>query len=274
MFALVLLSIGCGDTAPETLVDELRVMASVAEPPEVHPHMPFSYETYFANPEEVDATAMTWVCTNLGSGCLEAAGGAQSIATEALEGLAPTWQRTLSVSPSLMGVVQGGPITATQVWTLYCADGVCPVIDAAAGVDPTEPWPESLQDDLSNPTSWMADLPMTGVSLAYQLLTTSLSDDPHQNPTLTPDADVPTSLKRDKSFSIRVQVDGEFSEQAQLYNYITGGGFKNPSTFVTAGDTIELEGTAPKKGDEARIWIVLVDGLGGMAVWTEQFSLR
>ena len=273
MIALVIFGIGCGDTAPETLVDELRVIASVAEPPEVRPDTTFSYETYFANPDEADAIAMSWVCTNLGSGCLEAEGGAQSIVIEPLEGSAPIWSRSLSVSPSLMGIVQDEAITATQLWTLYCTQDTCPVIDDAAELDSSEPWPEALRDDLANPTSWMADLPMAGVSLAYQLLTTSLSDTPHQNPTLTPETDLPTSLKRDKTFSIDVDVDGNFSAQAQLYNYITGGGFKNPSTFVQAGDTVSLEGTAPKKGGKARIWIVLVDGSGGMAVWTEEFSL-
>jgi len=266
---------GCGDTSPETLVDELRVMASVAEPPEVRPYTPFSYETYFANPDDEDVVALTWVCTNLGEGCLEALGGAQSISYTDLEGTAPTWERPLSVSPALFGILdEETTITATQAWTLACVRDVCPIIEKAADIDPEEEWPEEIQDALSNPLAWMSKLPMEGVSLAYQLLTTSLSEEPHQNPTLEPSSDNPESLKRNKTFSLSFTVDGQFSEQAQLYNYMTGGGFMNPNTFVTASDTFELKGTAPKSGDETRIWIVLVDGKGGVAVWTEELSLR
>ena len=38
--------IGCGETSPETLVDELRVIASIAEPPEVKPGETFTYTSF------------------------------------------------------------------------------------------------------------------------------------------------------------------------------------------------------------------------------------
>jgi len=269
----LLLMIGCGETSPETLVDELRVLASVAEPPEVQPGATFGYTSYFANPDQDDAVAITWVCTNLGDGCIEAQGGTESLSYTETEGEAPIWTRDLSVTPTLAPLVAEGPLTATQLWTLICERGTCPVIDEVADLDPSGAWPDALSAQLADPTAWMTDLPMKGVSLAYQLLTTSLSEEPHENPTLDADGDPPDSLKRDETFSLSFTVDGTFSEQAQLYNYITGGGFKMPSSFVSPGDTIEIEGTAPKDGDETRIWVVLVDGNGGMAVWTQTFTL-
>jgi len=273
MILILMMSLGCGPTSPETLIDELRVMASVAEPPEVKPNTPFSYKTYFANPDAEDVVAMTWVCTNLGDGCLEALGGVQSIHHTDLEGTAPTWEHTLSVSPALLEALdEDTALTATQIWTLACVRDTCPIIDEVASIDSEEPWPTEIGEKLANPLSWMSKLPMEGTSLAYQLLTTSLSDDPHQNPTIELTEDL-ESLKRGKYFYLNFFVNGQFSSQAQLYSYIVGGGFGAKSAFVTAGEQFELQGTAPKDGDETRIWSVLVDGKGGVAVWTEQLPL-
>ncbi len=274
MVLSLFLWIGCGETSPETLVDELRVMASVAEPPEVRPGETFQYETYFANPDEAPVTALTWVCTNFGDGCMEADGGSLSIASSQPEGAAPVWERPLSVAPSLASVVTDEGITATQLWTLVCERDICPVIDEAIGVDPQQPWPDSLRTQLANPLAWMSDLPIKGTSLAYQLLTTSSSDEPHQNPVLEINGDPPGELKRNQSFTLTFRVDGDLSEQAQVYNYMTGGGFKTPNTFVASGDAVEIEGIAPKDGDESTIWVVLVDGFGGVAVWTEEIPVE
>ena len=147
------------------------------------------------------------------------------------------------------------------------------MVDEVKGLDPSDAWPDELSEQLADPTAWMADLPMSGVSLAYQLLTTSLSDDPQQNPTLEVDETSGFTMESGEQFTLSFKVDGQFSDQAQLYNYITGGGFKMANTYISAGDTVELEGTAPKDVDEVRIWVVLSDGLGGVAVWTEIFAV-
>lgn len=269
----ILSLIGCGETSPETLVDELRVIASVAEPPEVQPGSTFGYTSYLANPDDEDTVAITWVCTNLGDGCLEAQGGVESVRYTELEGNAPVWTRDLGVTPALGPLVTESAITATQLWTLACVRNTCPIIEEVATLDTTDAWPDELSEQLANPTAWLSDLPMSGVSLAYQLLTTSLSDEPQANPTLIATDDREGLLVRGETFSLSFTVDGTFTEQAQVFNYITGGGFKMANTYVTAGNTVELEGTAPKDGDEARIWVVLADGLGGVAVWTQTFPL-
>lgn len=272
-FLCLFLLIGCGETSPETLVDELRVIASIAEPPEVKPGETFTYTSYIANPDDEDTVAASWVCTNLGDGCLEAQGGVNSLSHTEPEGQTPVWTRDLSVTPALAPIVAEDAVTATQLWTLACIRGTCPVIDEIAALSASDAWPDELSEQLANPTNWMSDLPMSGVSLAYQLLTTSLSDEPQTNPTLTATDNRAGLLVRGETFSLSFTVDGTFTEQAQVYNYITGGGFKMANTYVTAGDTVELEGTAPKDGDEAHIWVVLADGLGGVAVWTQTFPL-
>jgi hypothetical protein len=265
---------GCGETSPETLVEELRVLASIASPPEVRPGELFQYESFAFNPDQESVESLTWVCTNLGDGCLEAGGGALSLYTTELDGLAPKWERSLSVSPGLAPILdETGPLDGTQVWTLTCVAGRCPVIEDARGLDGLTEWPEKLHSDLMNPLEWMADLPMAGVSIAYQLLTTSLSDTPHENPSLEPDSDNPTEFSRGTKFELSFELTGNFTDQAQLYNYASGGGFKSLSTFVNDDEYVTVTGTAPESGDEVHVWVVLVDGYGGIQVWAAEFPL-
>lgn len=275
MIALMMALIGCGETSPETLVDELRVLASVATPPEVRPGETFTYESYAANPDDEAIESLTWVCTNLGEGCLEAGGGALSLHTGTHDGIAPSWERPLSVSAGMAPIlIETGPLAASQVWTLTCTVGTCPLIAEVGASDGTAGWSDELADQLANPLDWMSELPMEGVSLAYQVLTASLSDSPHQNPSLEPDADNPTELSRGTAFELAFAVDGVFSDQAQLYAYVSDGGFKNLNTFIEPGETVTIKGTTPESGESIRAWIILVDGFGGVGVWTSEFSLN
>ena len=57
------------------------------------------------------------------------------------------------------------------------------------------------------------------------------------------------------------------SDEARIFNYTTGGGFTMPDTLVGTGE-ITLEGVAPKESGTVQLWVVLNDGLGGVAVWT------
>ena len=271
---MIALLLGCSETSPDTLVDELRVIASVASPPEVAPGEAFEYQSYAANPEEDDLDTLTWVCTNLGDGCLEAQGGGTSLHASTETGGAPDWERSLSVAPAVRVLLSGEEsLTATQVWTLVCAAGTCPIISAVGAATGEDPWAPEWASDLADPLTWIADLPMTGVSVAYQLLTTSLSNAPHNNPTIEPADDNPEEFTRGEPFELDFTVDGRFGNQAQLYAYISGGGFMKLNTFVTAGDRVTIEGTPPESGDNVRVWIVLSDGNGGTQVWTSAFSL-
>ena len=271
MIALVL---GCSETSPDTLVDELRIIASVASPPEVAPGQTFGYRSYAANPEEDVLDTLTWVCTNVGNGCLEAQGVHASIHASTETGPAPDWERELSVSPVVEDLLTADEsLTATQIWTLVCTTGTCPIIATIGSATGEEPWATNWEGDLANPLPWIADLPMSGVSVAYQLVTTSLSDTPHDNPTIEPAEPIPETLTRGVPFELEFIVDGRFGDQAQLYGYMSGGGFMKLNTFVNAGDRVAIEGTPPDSGDSVRVWMVLSDGNGGTQVWTSTFSL-
>ena len=134
----------------------------------------FEYTTYVFNPSEEPIDVWTWSCTNLGDGCLEAAGGSESVVRTTVDGLAPTVTRTLGVTPALAGILpETGPLTATQVWTLLCEKDACPELENVESRGTNDEWPEETSALLSDPLSWMPELPTKGTGLAYQLITTS-----------------------------------------------------------------------------------------------------
>ena len=235
----------------------------------------FEYSTYVFNPKDEPVDVWTWSCTNLGEGCLEAAGGSESVVRTTVEGLAPTVTRSLSITPALSGILpETGPLTATQVWTLLCEQGACPILEEVESMGATDTWPQETQDLLSDPLSWMPNLPTNGTGLAYQLITTSLEDDLHQNPSLQVSPNNPDSLEKGEPFTLEFRVSGTFTEDARLYNYISAGGFEMTDTFVNVDDCTFLNGVAPEDEDEVFIWVVLLDGFGGADVWTKEMSVR
>ena len=56
---------GCGGANEDTLVDELRVMAVVSDPPEVAPAATTTITATVADPLGVEPDVMLWTCTNL-----------------------------------------------------------------------------------------------------------------------------------------------------------------------------------------------------------------
>ncbi len=274
MLFWIAMTVACGETSPDTLVDELRVIASVATPPEVNPQTPFTFESYLSNPEEDEVETLTWVCTNLGDGCLEAQGRGTNVHQWTTTDAAAQWERELAVSTTIAPLlIEAGSLTVTQVWTLACTTGTCPIISEMGDSDGQADLPEVVQTKLANPTEWLSDLPLEGVSIAYQLITTSLTDEPHENPTIVPAGDPPTEIEKGETFTLTFDVDGDFTEQAQLYSYISAGGFMNLNTFVSAGDSVTVEGTSPESGESVQIWMVITDGYGGIGVWTDTLSL-
>ncbi len=269
----LLVAIGCTGANLETLIDELRVVAMVAEPPEVAPGEPTELEIYVADPSGNGAAVFAWTCTNLGDGCMEEEGGAQSVAT----GIPESGRLTvpLAPSPALAGPLAGmggERLEATAMWALACTAGTdCPLVDnhPAAANRGLAPWGEDLACQLEDPGAWMEDLSIQGTSLAYRLLNVSVNapEDRHQNPTLTPVSEEELVWKPEEEFSLVFEVAGTLSEEARVFNYATGGGFTMTDTLVEAGE-VTLDGVAPEEDGEVQLWVVLNDGLGGVAVWT------
>ena len=183
--------------------------------------------------------------------------------------------RTLSITPALSGILpETGPITATQVWTLVCEEGTCPIMDEIGSKGMQDTWSEDAAETLADPLAIMSSLPTAGTGLAYQLITTSLNETVHQNPTIQPAPDNPTFLEKGEPFSMEFRVSGTLADDAGLYNYISAGGFEMTDTFVTVDDCTILNGVAPEDEDEVIIWVVLLDGLGGIDVHQQVLEVR
>ncbi len=226
-------------------------------------------DVYVADPDQEGAQVIVWACTNLGEGCLEAEGGAIGVATGTPEDGRLTVD--LSPTPVLDELTRGGlSLEATTLWALACQPGRCPLIEETMAMEPYDPWPNGVADELSDPLDWMADLPRRGVSLAFRLLTVSdvPADDRHDNPTLVALFEELPTLRRGKRFTLEFRLNGVLGEEARVFNYITGGGFSMTETYVGGTGDVQLVGFAPKKAGPVDIWIVFNDGLGGVAVWT------
>jgi hypothetical protein len=238
----------------ETLIPELRVMAIQADPPEAAPGEQVDLQVTVADPLGAGADVLLWHCTNLGEGCLEA--GMEHSWSLALEG--DTVGATASAPAALAAVASEEPLRVVQLWALACEPGLCPQID-----DP-QAW------DLADPTAWLEDLPMTGVSLAFNLMAISTREDGLENPTVERVSSEPLSVAPGELLAIEFEVGLDVSANADsfAYGYATAGGFDAPEYAL--GDSGELSAAwyAPEEPGEARLYVVVNDGAGGVGVWS------
>lgn len=258
----MLLLLGCGGPNTETLVDQLRVMAVVAEPPEVAPGATTALTAYIADPNDEAPTTMMWTCTDLGDGCLEAAepGLGATVAAPAA-GVVTTTR----VAPmALAGVVADGTtVLPIPLWTLACGDGLCPVIDdLTAGEDVTT--------FLTDPIEGMKDLPLLGTSLGFSFLRLGARVEPLQNPVLTPGFD---AVEVDAGASLELPFTVAFTGVASAWGYTTAGGFEMTDFPVEAG-AVSLTWIAPEEAGTATLWVVVVGEEGGTAVWMGEATIR
>jgi len=232
---LVLASLlaGCGGPRPETLLYELRVVAAVAEPPEVAVGETYQLTATIADPLDEGGDWMMWSCLPE-VGC-------------AVE------QGALGVDDPSVPVPAVAPV---PVWIMACAPGAC---DLAAATDA----------QLEDPEAWMRDLPLSGVTLASRL--TRLTDAPvgqrNTNPVIdtAPEAGWADGVQPDEERALSFVVPG--AETA--YGYTTAGGFTMTEFDVGDAGNTELTWVAPEKGGEATLYVVFDDGLGGTVVWQD-----
>lgn len=260
----LLLLVGCGGANDETLVDELRVMAIVAEPPEVAPGADSTVSVYVADPTAVGPDVLTWTCTNLGDGCLEASDPGQGTTLGSVDG--GTLDASVVASTALAGVVADGEtVFPVLTWALACAPGTCPVIDLAASQpDPGSQEAEELAAFLADPFSAVADLPLQGTSLAYSQVGVSMREVPLVNPTLLatePEPVVAAGGEVDLAFT--VEGDGALT----AYGYTTLGGF-GATSYDVADGAVTMTWFGSEEPGEAELWVIVNGEDGGSAVWT------
>lgn len=260
---MLFLLLACSGPNEETLVDELRVMSIVVEPPEAAPGATVAVDARIADPLAESPQVMLWSCTNLGDGCAEAAEPSQGVTVGPPVDGQLTASRT--VSEMLLPIVQDGTtVLPVFLWALTCAPGLCPVIDLAAtapAVGSAEA--KTLSTFLADPFSAMEDLRLEHTSLAFTQLKVSTRATPVQNPTLSPQFETVT-VKAEGSVDLVFYVTdpGDFT----AYGYTTAGGFDAPE-YANEDGVVTLTWFGPAEAGEADIWVVVNNDTGGTAVW-------
>ena len=238
LFAALLL-VGCEEGPnPETLVDDVQVIAAVAEPLAVAPGEPWTLSTTVADPKDRGAEVLLWAC--LEDDC-------------AVERVAPEDE------VASLDLVSTIPI---PMWILACDPGIC---------DLDNPRPADLKD----PFSWMQRLPLEGVSLSTrQVNILEQPEDPSpDNPVieLEPTDNQLRDAQKGDSRKLEFAVSG-----AQVaWGYSTAGGFASPSEDIAEDGTVTLTWFAPEKRGTVRLYVVFEDDeFGGTVVWRGEVAVR
>lgn len=261
---MLFLLLACSGPNEETLVDELRVMSMVVEPPEAAPGAVVSLSVRIADPLEESPQVMLWSCTNLGDGCVEAAEPSQGVTV----GPPVDGQLTVrrSVSEMLLPIVQDGTtVLPVFLWALACVPELCPIIDlAATAPDVGSVEAKTLSTFLADPFSAMEDLPLEHTSLAFTQLKVSTHATHIVNPVLTPQFETVTVRAEDSvDLVFQVQDSGDY----MAYGYTTAGGFGTPKYDSSKNGIVTLTWFGPAEAGEADIWVVVNSDTGGTAVW-------
>ena len=220
----------------ETLIDNLQIIAAVAEPAQVAPLEPFELNATVIDATDAGFDVLFWQC--LGDEC--ATINARVLDDEA---------SATAVSPA-----------PSPGWIMACAPGVCDLSDVP-------------QRKLLDPLDWLQKLPQDGVSLvSWFPNVTEDTEDPLVNPVIevAPDAEVVPEVAVEKSLVLDFVVPG--AETA--WGYTTGGGFRRPSEDIASTGEVSVEWFAPAKTGEEVLYVVFVNDLGGTVVWRGEASVR
>ena len=235
---LVLVMLTACEPGPnvETLIDDLQIIAAVAEPAQVAPLEPFELKATVVDAKSTGFDVLFWQCIGDECAVIEPS-VADDEATATVASPAP--------SPG---------------WIMACAPGVCDLADVP-------------QRKLLDPFGWLQGLPQDGVSLvSWFPNVTEDTVDPLVNPVIenAPDPEVLLEVAVEKSLVLDFVVPGALS----AYGYTTGGGFSRPSEDIASTGEVSVEWFAPSKAGDEVLYVVFVDDAGGSVVWRSAVSVR
>lgn len=264
---LLLAACSMGPSA-ETLIDELRVVAIRAEPPEAAPGESVSLSVTVADPQARGFDTLLWTCTLAGESCAESAGYSNGVWDGLV--LSPAAE-TYAVPSAFSSFLTEEPLPLVQVWALSCEPGLCPPIEAARDLSTADA--PQLQGWLTDPTSFLADLPLEGVSLGLRsvLLSTRSEGERVRNPavTCTLDGDDPLVAEAGGELLFTCALEGDITDRSSVWGYATGGGWEGATVALEAGDAeVSYRWFAPEEAGPVEIWVVAVDGAGGVGLWS------
>ena len=270
MVGILALLAGCmPGPQPETLVDDLLVVAVVPSTPEVGAGETVTTEIHLGLPNDTPVDLLVWSCFPLGEDtCLETGTENRVTVFEGAPGVSSVDQTVpVEIAGLLTATGEEFPIF---LWSMACESGLCPLIeDAKAGT--------VSEDRLVNPINELKTLPFDGVSLAARTLWLSgLSEEERRkNPVVEADFEVPTAIAAGESISLAFSVE-EYGDTIDAFGYSLTGGFGAISSRVFEGQVV-LDWFAPEEvesSETTQVWVVFQGEAGGTAVWSSEWMVE
>ncbi len=281
LVALALGLSGCAmGPSPETRIEDLRVLA-IDVAPELAPGERVAADTLVVEPDGGDWLLATWTCTRGADGCAE---GTVAAATGAWPGLVlqsgtgTAWvEAELAVAPELAAVASDSPAPLLSQFSLACAPGVCPILDALdQGL-----MGDAVVRDLSDPFTMLKRLPFAGVSLGLRTVSVSTraADARHSNPTVedcSPLKGGAWAVDAGAGLDVRCRWTSPSAATIQAFGYTTAGGWEGQEAAdVFEPGVVDYTWFAPEEAEaDVPLWIAFVDGDGGLAIWEGSATAR
>ena len=295
MLPALLLTLACGPGPVDlSTVTDTRVIAITGNPPEPWPGETTQLTATVANPEERTLEVLMWTCIPWEERCLEEDGLAdlsdQASIARAAEGTAVTTRRVPDIPNTLpdalleelldqdkdLREIDSIPV---QVFALACPLNECDLINRVRDALRREKGTGgSIGRDLYDPTRWMVDLPVGGVSLATKTLLVARPDqeDRNDNPTVEARwfaaADDVLQMEEDVPYELAFSVDDPDRDKVYAYGYTTLGRFYDRSEKVEDG-IVRLY-LLPEQAGQGELWVVFEDDEGGSVVWHRDIRVR
>lgn len=261
----------------ETLVKELRVLATLSTTPEAQPGERVDLQSFVVDPDGEGYDVASWTCTTTGERCLEAAaegGGAWDGLRAEASPEQPWFSSSVLVPPFFAEFVDEQPLPLIAHYTLACRPGRCRALELAlaepaAGSDEAD----ELAALLADPVDMMTDLPMQGVSLGLRRLTVSTRapGDRVDNPTFTVTQPgglpLPAEVDAGAEVDLLFSMEGPRDADAAVWLYTDAGGFRDANAGLADPQEVpRVPYYAPDKAQDAvNLWFVATNGDGGVS---------
>ncbi len=273
----LLLSAACSQAGLDlSLIDDVRVVAMVADPPEVGPGESATIRVTVADPLRRAPELMVWACTPVAGVCLESSylGLPDRLALLATVNGTATYTQPI---PELD--LSDDAVFEPRLWALACAPGLCPIFDEARERLDRGASSAALEADLAHPESWMGDLPWDGVHLATHTYraSTAAEEDRNVNPVYEPrfpgGNDEQIEIAPGATLDVNFWSGDQNGDNVRAYAATTVGTFPDPDAEVD-GNAARLLYVAPDQPQEGDIYVVFEDGHGGEALYRQHVVVR
>ena len=259
-----------------SLIDDVRVVAMVADPPEVAPGESATIEVTVADPLRRAPELMVWACTPVAGVCLESS----YLALPDRLALLATVNGTATYTQPIPELdLSDDALFEPRLWALACAPGLCPIIDEARERLEVGASTAALEADLAHPDTWLAELPWDGLHLATHTYraSTAAEGERNANPVYEPrypgGTDEQLEIGPGETLNVSFWSGDLNGDNVRVYASTTAGSFPDPDTEVD-DNAARLLYVAPDQPQEGDIYVVFEDGRGGEALYRQHVVVQ